>query len=314
MTTALVRLRAQARVLRDRVVDQQVRQLEAIRRGLVRGDVDVLVLGESSCILGRPGEPRTETIPQLLAARLGVRVASFVGAGFSPRMYGEALRLLGTVDARPQALVTSVCVRTSTSTHVLRHPIYSHERSYQRLRGLESARARLRSLGGVPRPSPKEYALFEALPVRTQWSGEGTIGGFRLRLKGNGPLPWPGDLEAVLFDYYHGELVEPDNPGLRQWRSYGELVRSYGVPAVGYRTPIPVRQGVAHHGRGFEELTQQKRAAVDTAVDATAGPRFSWATPHLDDEDFADCRDGTEHYAFSGRERVVEAVAQKLGG
>ena len=313
MSDALDRLRARARVLRDRVVDQQLRQLERVRHGLLRGEVDVLVMGESSCILGRPGERETATIPQLLGRRLDARVAHFVGPGFSPRMYSEALRILGTLDVRPEVVVTSICVRTSTATHVVDHPVYAHERSYQAMRRIGSARSRIGSVGGVPRPTVAEYAAFEALPVQTRWGGASTVGDFRRRLKGHGPLPWPGGLEAVLFDYYHGELLETDNRGLGQWRGFGEHARRYGTRFVGYRTPIPVGQGVAHHGPDFAEFTASKRALVDAAVCESAGPGHVLVDPQLDDEEFADQRDGTEHYAYSGRLRVVEAVAAAIG-
>jgi hypothetical protein len=313
MDPLLVRLRARARVARDRLVNQDLLQLERLRRGLSAGKIDVLLLGDSSCFIGRPGEPDDTKIPDLLARRLGVRVGAFAGSGFSAPMYAEVLRVLGTLDRRPRAVVTTICVRTSTSTHVLRHPIYAHEQSYEAIRRLDSAHCPIRPMGGVGRPSAAEYARFEALTVQTRWGGESTIGAFRRQLKGQGPMPWPEALDALLFDYLHGELLEPDNQGLVDWRRCGEQIRQYGVRTVGYQSPIAVNRGVSHFGHEFADFAAHKRRLVASAVAQDAGPDLELVDPILDDDDFAVQRDGTEHYAYSGRRKVVEAIVAALG-
>ncbi len=252
-------------------------------------------------------------IPELLGRRLDARVVHISGAGYSAPVYAEVLRFLGTLDERPAAVVSSVCVRTSTSTHVIRHPVYSYEHSLEAMRHLRSARHHVRALGRGRAPEPGDYSAWKALPVVTRWSGETTIGAFRDRLEGLGPRPWPAEKEALLFDYFHGELLSGDDPLLERWRELGRQVRAYGVPAVGYQAAIPVDRGEVHYPGEFAELAKHKRALVEDAVRDTAGADYVVLDPGMTDGDFADSSDGTEHFSLSGRAKVVEAVAAALG-
>lgn len=301
------------REFRNRVVDQELRQLESLRRGLRRGQVDVLLLGDSSCLFGSPGDAEAAMIPELLGRRLDARVAHLSGAGYSALLHTEVLRLLGTLDERPAAVVSSVCVRTSTSTHVIEHPVYSYAHSLETMRHLRSARHHVRALGRGRAPTPGEYEAWKALPVSTRWSGETTIGAFRERLQGLGARPWPAEQEALLFDYFHGQLLSAGDPVLERWRDFGRQVREYGVRAVSYQTAIPVERGEVHYPGEFAELAKHKRTLVDDAVRDTAGADYVILDPGMTDADFGDSRDGTEHFSFSGRAKVVEAVAGALG-
>lgn len=309
-----MRERQRLRELRDRLVDQQLRQLEALRTGLRKGEVDVLLLGDSSCLFGSPRDRDPALIPELLGRRLGARVAHISGAGYSAPLHAEVLRLLGTLDERPTAVVSSICVRTSTSTHVIEHPIYSYRTSLRTMARLQSARRHVRSLGRGSVAAPGEYDAWRAKPVRTRWSGASTIGDFRDSLQGLGPRPWPAQKEALLFDYFHGELLADDSPALDGWREFGRQVRAFGVPAVSYQTAVPIERGELHYPGEFAELARAKRALVDAAVRATAGPDYVILDPDLEDADFADSRDATEHFALSGREKVVDLLVKALGG
>lgn len=306
-------MQKRVREVRDRLVNRQLRRLDQVRRALRRGEVDVLLLGDSSCLFGSPRDTDLRLIPELLGQRLDARVVQFSGAGYSARMHAEVLRLLATLDERPAAVVTSICVRTGTSTHVMRHPLFAYDHSLRLMGRLPGARHHLRSFGRGWVPTPPDYAAWRALPVRTRWTGDSTIGAFRSALEGLGPRPWSREKEALLFDYFHGELLGADDPSLDQWRELGGRVASYGVPTVSYLTAPPVERGERHYPGEFEPLVLEKRALLLGALRETAGAHYPVVDGGLVDEDFADSQDATEHFSFSGRTKLVEGVATALG-
>lgn len=311
----LASARHRLRELRNSNVDQQLKRVEQARRALKRGEVDVLFLGDSTCLFGAPRDEDTTMMPGLISRELGgARVLDISGPGYSAPLRSEILRFLGTLDQRPQALVASVCVRTSVAVHVTEHPVYSYVRSREALARIPSADRRVSYVRRSPRPDEEAYATFGALPVRTRWTGETTIGYFRSRLMGNGPLPWPGDLERLLFDYFHGEVVTADNPRLEASRAFGRQVREYGVPTVAYVPPVPIHQGERHYPGEFADLTLANRRVLERALADSAGPDWRLVHEDLEDDDFVDHRDGVEHFAFSGRLKIARAVAGSLAG
>lgn len=311
----LATARHRLRELRNSTFDQQLKGLERARRALKKGQVDVLLLGDSTCLFGAPRDTDTAMIPELISRELGgARVVHISGPGYSAPLRSEFLRVLGTMDERPAALVASVAVRTSVAVHVTEHPVYSYRRSREVLAGIRTADHRLRYVRRTPRPDEAAYAAFDALPVRTRWSGDTTIGSFRSRLLGNGPLPWPDELERLVFDYFHGEVLTPDNPQLEASRQFGHQVREYGVPTVAYVPPVPVSQGERHYPGEFADLTLANRTVLFEALADSAGPDWRMVHEDFEDEDFVDYRDGVEHFALSGRLKIARAVAGSLAG
>ncbi|RJS45436.1 hypothetical protein [Nocardioides cavernaquae] len=301
------------RELRDRHVDPTLRQLARVRRQLLRGEVDVLLLGDSSCLFGAAGDTDTAMIPELIARELGgLRVAAISGAGYSARQHAEFLRILGTLPVRPQYLVTSVCVRTGCSVHVTQHPTYSYELTRVHLAQIDSAARRIRYVHRKPRTDPSAYDRFHALPVTTRWGGASTIGAFRDRLKGQGPPPWPIEHERALFDYFHGEEYSSETPGIADWVEFGRQVAAYGVPTVSYRTAAPMARGELNFPGEFEAHAQSNIKLVDDAIRSTAGADYQIVGGDLDDVDFANATDATEHFSISGRLKLARAIARAL--
>lgn len=294
---------------RAKLVDQQLKQLEALRRAVI-GGVDVVVLGDSTCFFGADEDTDRTMIPGLIGREMGgASVAVIAGAGFNARFHGEVLRILGTLEERPRFLVTSLCVRTNLGVHVTRHPIYSYPHSFANLTRIDSAGHRIRSFGKGHVPTPEEYAAFDSLPVVTRWRRDSTVGGFRRQLKGLGPMPWTSELEQTLFDYFHGEEYAPDHPGLEDLRELGRQIQAYGVPTVSYQTQVPVERGEIHFPGEFAPLVDYNRKIVDGAVGETAGAGWQVVDPQLVLSDYAHPLDGVEHFAYSGRLKIARAVA-----
>ncbi|KAA1427478.1 hypothetical protein [Nocardioides antri] len=301
-------LRARARKLRNRWVNLELQRLEAVRRQLQRGEVDVLALGDSSFTTPSPRDTDLRMIPELISERLdGARVATVAGPGFSGFLFGEMLRVLGTLDQRPKAVVFSCPIRTNTMVHIRHHPRYSYPTTHQALAATRSARHRIRAIGRGYDPTPEDYAAFGRLPVRSRWSGETTIDGFRNQLKGMGKPPWPDETERVLFDYFHGEVIEPDDKDLPQLTEFGTRLNEYGVPAVAYWTLPPLERGERHYPGEFTDHVRANWELVRKTLTAEA-EGLTVVESDLVDEDFEDSQNATEHYSFTGRSKIADDV------
>ncbi len=151
---------------------------------------------------------------------------------------------------------------------------------------------------------------FRTLEMTTRWRGSTTIGGYLDRLQGAGRPPWPIETERLRFDYFHGETVHEDNPGLAELAAFGRRLQAYGVPATVYWAQPPVARGDLLFPGEFEAHVTHNRLQVEAALCRTAAPVVEGViTPALREPDFQDSRNGTEHYSIGGRLKVAEAVA-----
>jgi hypothetical protein len=306
-------LRARARKLRNRWVNQELKQLEAVRRRLLRGEVDILALGDSSFATSSPRDTDLRMIPQLVGARLGdVRVATVAGPGFSGFLYGEVLRVLGTLEQRPKAVVFSTTIRTNTMVHIRHHPRYSYPVTKKALASTESARHRIRAVGRGHDPTPADYAAFYALPVRTRWGGESTIGSYRSVLEGMGAPPWSDHVERTLFDYFHGEIIEPDDKDLPQLADFAGRLNDYGVPAYTYWCLPPLERGERHFPGEFTDHVRSNWEIVRKTLAAPA-EQLTIVEPELEDLDFEDSQNANEHFSYSGRCKIADLLVAEIG-
>ena len=319
--SALYRARGSVRVqeqltrvrkVRNRLVDAPLRQVEYARRQLVEGDVDVLLLGDSSTLSWSPRDQDRTLLPAMLEPRLG-KVANLVGPGFGANIFSETIRILATLDQRPKAVVMTLALRTATSTHICDHPIVGYPRSVAALATVRDARRPVRYIGrGGSYHTPEQMAAYLALPVRTQWNGEQTIGSFRDHLKGMGAPPWPAELERLRFDYFHGELVDPTHPGLDALAKLGRNLEAYGVPVVGVWSQPPLERGEMHFPGEFEKHVRADLALQESALSRHTSSPMSLLDVDLDDEDFEDSQNANEHYSYTGRVKVADAIAEAV--
>lgn len=305
-------IRLRAAQWRRRIVNQQLRQLEHTRRQLVRGQADILVLGDSTCLTAAARDSDRSMIDALLAKELaGPRVVAVAAPGFGALAYTDVLRWLGTLSARPRAVVLSTVIRPNMSTHVREHPLYRYERTRRVLQSRADAGKRLRSLGRGSTPRASEYAEFRKLQVTTRWGGPSTIESFLGELNGSGPHPWPVDRRRRLFDYFHGEIVTPDAVGLTELTQLGRQITEYGVPTVAYWGQPPIAHGEQLFPGEFAPQVRGNWSLVKGALQSGA-PGVTIIEPDLTDDDFEFSANGTEHYAFAGRLKIARCVADAL--
>lgn len=313
--STLLKLRFRARAWRNRMVNQELRQLELARRQLLRDEVDVLMLSDSSVTSYAPRDTDRTFIPELISRELGgARVAVVAGPGMGAYLHDEILRVLSTIPNRPKALVISEAIRCSTMKHVTEHPIYHYPETRKALARTRTAKHRIRSFGRGGLPTPEQYAAFEALEVTSRWGGTKTIGEYRAGVKGIGPLPWPREVEALVFDYFHGALFDEDHPGLADLTRLGARTKEYGVPTAVYWCPPPVERGEMHYPGEFADQVKRNWELCVRALTAGAGDLTIVEPGLIEDEDIEDPQNATEHFTYEGRVKVAQAVARALPG
>ena len=305
--------RRKARALRDRWIDRPLQQLESARRALVAGAVDVLVLGDSSTLTRTPGDEDPALIPELIGRALDLRVHTIQGPGFSSRVHTEMVRILSTLDERPRAVVWSMCMRTNTGIHVTEHPLFGWRRSLAALAQVEDASRPVRCVGrGGVVDGERERAYFLGLNVQTRWGGEQQIADYRAHLEGQGAPPWPPEVERTRFDYFHGEWIRPGNVGLVNMAALRRQLDDYGVPTAVYWTKPPLERGERHFPGEFAEHIGANIEVVKSALWTGPGALLPFVDPDLDDADFDDSQNATEHFRTAGRRKVADGVAAVL--
>lgn len=297
------------RRLRYRLVDVPLTQVERARRRLATEDVDVLLLGDSSTLSWALKDDDRTRMVELLGQRLG-NVVPVCGPAFNSHIYAEAVRILSTMERRPKAVVFTSALRTATATHIVADPLNGYHRSLAALAEVRDARRPIRFVGrGGYVASEEDRTAFEGTAVQSVWSGWTTIGDYRKRIKGLGLPPWPIELERLRFDYFYGELLPPDSPRLDLLTTFAQRLEAYGVPAVGVWTRPPLQRGEMHFPGEFERHVRAQLDLHNRALargSASIGPLLDI---HVEDDEFEDSQNATEHYSYAGRVKFADAIA-----
>ncbi|MDO7867853.1 hypothetical protein [Nocardioides jiangxiensis] len=304
-----------ARGVRDEYVDPQVRQLRSVVAEMRAGQIDVLILGDSTTTFFGRDDADPRRLPEMLQAELGrdVRLRLVAGAGYHPGLYAEFVRVLGTLEQRPRAVVVSRAIRTSGRvTHVARHPEYGYERSIAALAAIRDADSRMRAFSRANRRTEAETAAFHALEVETRWQQARTIGEFLEKVRGRRGGAEDIDQQRALFDYFHGETFTERH--VDRARLLGERLRAYGVPVVHYWPSIPWQRGETYFPGEFRAHCEQNFAVLRPAFDDALGDLGLTAEGPFDtpDDEFIDAADGSEHWNDKGRARIAKQLAACL--
>lgn len=300
---------------RNQLVDQQVRQLRQAVRRLRKGDVDVLILGDSTTLFVDQTEQDPRRLEQMIQDELGpdVSIVTIAGPGAPPRLRAELVRILSTLENRPKAVLLSIAARTAADVHILRHPDYGYPRTLEYLSKVRDADARLISVGPQNRSTKADFDSFRALPVTTRWGTASTIGEFLTQLRGRRGAAEDINRQRMQFDYLHGEVIGPDHPALTELAELGRRLRAYGVPVVLYEPPVPIERGeqyfpgefAAHVDANYKTCTAAVTGELGDLVDLVELGR----TP---DEEFIDPADGSEHCNYKGRRKLAKLLAEHL--
>jgi hypothetical protein len=306
-------LRDRMRQLRNRWIDQTLVQVERARASFASGVGDILVLGDSSFLSWAYRDTDRTLLPDLIAERTGATVVTIAAGGYDARMHDAILRVLSMVEYRPRAVVMAVALRPNTGVHVREHPLHGHARSRAALARVTPPLRHVRSFAnGGSSASKREVRAFRALPLTTRWGGTVTIQERLAQVEGLGPPPWPIEVERRRFDYFHGEFVDEDNPGLKALTALGRRLTEYGVRTVANWSQVPVAYGETLFPGEFASHVHRHLDLVESALLREAVGVDGLLRPSLEDEDFQDVRNGTEHFSYSGRVKIADEIAKTL--
>ncbi|UDY23620.1 hypothetical protein [Nocardioides sp. Kera G14] len=306
-------LRTAARYVRSRTLDTHLRQVATAARRIEAGEVDVLILGDSTCLsFDPPGADRT-TLPEMISQELGdARIATVVGPGFAYGMYVDLLAYFATLTGRPSAVVFPTSLRPALSAHVSHHPIYRYDHVRAELRRATERRSRVRWLGQGRAPSREAYAAFDALEVETRWGGRSTLGTFRRRLHGKAASPIAPEDAPILWDYFHGQVLTGEEPGFTDTPRLIAALRAFGRPAVSYWAPPALEVGERLFPGEFESQVRGHFEVVSAAFPVD-DPQIRLLEIGLGESTYLAWDDGIEHYNSEGRRLLARAVAAELG-
>ncbi len=294
------------------MLDIYLRQAAHAARSIEAGEVDVLVLGDSTCLAFSSTGADRVTLPELIGEELGgARIVSVVGPGFAYGMYVDLLAYFATLKGRPEAVVFPTSLRPALAAHVSHHPIYRHDHFRSEVRRATARRSKVRWFGQGRVPSRADYATYDAIEVETRWGGRSTLGSFRERLHGKGVSPIAPEDAPVLWDYFHGQVLTGQEPGFRDAPRLVEVLRAYGRPAVSYWAPPSFAFGERLFPGEFEAQVRGHFEVIRTAFPVD-DPAIRLLEVGLEESDYLAPDDGIEHYTGEGRGKIARAVAAEV--
>lgn len=297
----------------NQFIDLPIRQLRTAVRRFERGPVDVVYLGNSTNLFVAPDEPRWRRLHELIKAEFpDARTVDFLGPAYNLELYSEFIRLLSTLERRPRLVVASLALRTA-ATNIVEHPDYGYHHAIKLMRDLKKPTGHLPFFSARNRRTATDWQRFEALPLRTRWSRGQTIGDFLSVLRGRRNASEDLERQRALFDYLHGEFLTPDHPPFHLYAELGGRLREYGVPVVAYWAPVPVDRGETYFPGQFAQHIDTNMDVARKSFEDALGPLcYPVELGHTPDEEFIDSRDGSEHWNFTGRRRVVRLIAEQM--
>jgi len=191
--------------------------------------------------------------------------------------------------------------------------LHGHKRSRAALARVSPPLRQVRAFGrGGGYATPREVRAFRSLEMTTRWGGTTTIESRLSKVEGLGPPPWPVEVERLRYDYFHGEFVHEDNVGLTDVTALGRRLAEYGVPAVVNWAQVPVAHGERLFPGEFRAHVERNLELAESALLRESVDLHGLLKPHLEDDDFQDVRNGTEHFSYSGRVKIVDEIAKTL--
>jgi hypothetical protein len=305
-----IRLGPSARRWRRRLDNPEVSQARALVHRLRSGPLDVLHLGASESLFVAPYDEDGRTLPAMVADGLApdLSMYSLVGASYHPRLYQAYLEVVATYPVRP-VVVLGLCIRFGFPpwSH---HPEYSFERSLRALDRIDPHAAPWRFRAGVPLATADDFVRHDQVAYPTLDETRATIGEFRNQLKDPEAAGLSREEQVRgLYAFHHGSTASLPDPFLADVTRLGRRLQEMNLAAVVYQLPVPVARGSQVLGEALRSQTIENLARMDRAFADGYGPIDILQTGVLLDEDeFIDPTDATEHVNQRGRQRIADLI------
>lgn len=315
-TTARARIlaaRAERKVL-DRFSDVEARQLNSLRRAY-RGTKgpDVLVFGDSAMFWTAPDEPDPRRLYQMVADELGrdTRVKVLYGPGYHARIVMAFLAALEQCASRPRIVVVPTSIMMTTRGW-LQHPEFSYEHASADLLTAIADGSKPRRLARTPTDVADAY---DRTPAPSLFGEERTYGELRMLIHGQAQTPWQKAVRRRnRIDFYNGERLEADSPGVALVRDLGRTLVRMGLPSVAYLLPVNRDDIASEGGQAALDHVAHNADVIVTAYSDAVGDtgRIVNAVFDAPGEEFID----PLHLGSAGRRRlanrIVAAVVAQL--
>lgn len=262
----------------ERFGDIGLHQLRSIQQAY-RGSTgpEVLVLSDSTMyfpaargILPTRGLADRRIMLEMIRDRLGrrVQVEAAVGPAYNYRMAMAYLYGLSKCRSRPRLVVISLWPGLAMSAW-LDHPVLGYERE---ARGL---RAAVDAGGSGPRrldpPTESDWHVYDHLPAPTLSDLQRTMGELFFLTTCHSSARWPQtpwQKEVQLrhrVDYYHGERLEPESPGIVLIAEMGRMLSAMEIPSVAYISAVNYSDAVRFAGDDARDHIRHNAEVIEAA-------------------------------------------------
>jgi len=307
---AILRARRLARRTVHRLDNRAVADARRMVRRLRQNPPDVLYVGDSQSIWVDPDDGDPRSVAQIIGDELGpdLDLHTMAYAGYHNQLHEAYLRFVEATDARPLVLI-DMGIRVTYQIWI-EHPVHGHQRALAWLEGIDPATPWWRIRAGFPRPGPEAWEQFYGTPHPTLL-GDLTVGEYVRPLK-NGALS-PEEHQRLMYAYYHGAPLRPDDIGIANTRNVGRRLRKLGCKAVAYHGPMPIERCVELFGPSIVAMIEGNFQLIRDAYReglGDPGATVLHTGTEFGTDEFLD--DGSEHLNGRGRQRFGRIIADAI--
>jgi hypothetical protein len=261
------------RRLAKRFSDVELRQLRSLERAYNgRGKApELLVFGDSAMFWTTPEDPDHRHLVEMIRDELGggLKFEALVGPGYNPRIIGVYLMALARCQARPRVVIVPTSVLFATSSW-LSHPTFGWGPVSAELR--EAIDANGRRPRRLNRPGPEAENAFDRLGAPSLIGLKRTMGELRLITNSLPTTEWQKLVRLRhMMDYYNGERLEPDSPGVGLVTQLGAMLKGMGLASVAYVPPVNHEVIAKVLGAKAPEHIARNATIVEAAYEEGAG-------------------------------------------
>jgi hypothetical protein len=297
----------------DTYDDKQVRKARKLATALRSDDPpDVVAFGDSNWIYAAPYDDDLRPLGTMVADALApARVQVVAGAGYYSTLISAYLRLIAQSPVRP-VVVVPICARLATVAWST-HPNYTYREAIARIESFEASTppGKMR-MKAVP-PTDEQFRDYSN-QVITTWAGTGPISQFRDPLRDAAGHGLTEHDRLKLLYAFHGERIAADAQTLAEVERMGRALRELGVDVVPFQTSLPVDEGVSLWGEQFRENAQRTFDLMGDAFRRGFGAPIDVLPTGfvVEQDEFIDLTDGSEHMNQRGRARITEHLVEAI--
>lgn len=276
---------------------------------------EVLFFGDSVSLRVSRDDADTDTLPQMLAKRLGgeSRLLSIAHTAYHAEVYSALTKVLRVTRTRPKLVILPINLRSFSP----QWDLYPEWQFRDEGRAVDAYLANPElGIMGVNEVAMTSDLLrqFDAIPVRYALSDKTRVGEFRQTIAATPRSEQErASRRREIFIYHYTHLLDPGHRKLAALDDCVGTLAALGIPALVYITPINWSAGARYAGEEFVAAVEANVATVDRRFAHCGGAMSSRVVDFsmlLGSGCFFSEHDATEHLNQEGRERLVGELLQ----